>query len=119
MNERFLITPLPYVLLALVATIIIELGVLLLLRERRKRVLWASVLVNVLTNVPLNLFANNLHGLEDVLLAELLVVVVETIWYCFFVGDVKKAAVYGFLCNAVSFLVGLLVFLMVCFLMYD
>ena len=44
-------------LVPLVATIVIEWGVLLLLGERRRRVLLASVAINVLTNVPLNLFA--------------------------------------------------------------
>ena len=42
-------------LIALVLTILIELGVLLLLGERQKRVLCSSVVVNVLTNVPLNI----------------------------------------------------------------
>ena len=46
------------VLLALVATVLIELGVLYLLGEKRKRVLLASVVINVATNVPLNLFSN-------------------------------------------------------------
>ena len=41
----------------LLATIVIELGVLLFLRERRRRVLWGSVGLNILTNVPLNLYA--------------------------------------------------------------
>ena len=43
-------------LLALVPTILIELGVLQLLREKRKKVLWSSVVINVFTNVPLNLY---------------------------------------------------------------
>ena len=37
-------------LIALLLTILIELGVLLLMGERQKRVLWLSAFVNVLTN---------------------------------------------------------------------
>ena len=43
----------------LVATIVIELGVLLFLGERRRKVLYGSVVMSVLTNVPLNLYAIN------------------------------------------------------------
>ena len=43
-------------LLALVPTILIELGVLVLLREKSKKVLGASVVINILTNLPLNLY---------------------------------------------------------------
>jgi hypothetical protein len=101
---------------ALVATILIELVVLLLLRERRRRVLGASVFINVCTNVPLNLLAGHLHDLGDVLLAEFLVVVVEALWYAIWTKDFKQAVVYGFLCNAISFLVGLLfLLLLACF----
>ena len=45
-------------LLALIPTILIELAVLLLLRERSAKVLTASVVINILTNVPLNLYVN-------------------------------------------------------------
>ena len=41
----------------LVATIVIELLVLRFLGESQRRVLWASVGMNILTNVPLNLAA--------------------------------------------------------------
>ena len=86
--------PLPFRLtIACLATIIIELGVLLLLGERRKRVLWSSIAVNILTNIPLNLFLNS----------------VETLWYYLFVKNIKQAAIYSALCNAISFLIGLLV----------
>ena len=48
-------------LLALVPTIAIELGVLLFVRERRRKVLLASVVMNVLTNIPLE-FPDDLSG---------------------------------------------------------
>ena len=95
--------------IALVATILIEYGVLLLLGERRRRVLWSSVVVNILTNIPLNLFLRHIDGgWTALLVGELLVVAVETLWYYCFVKRLSQAFTYSVLCNAISFLVGLL-----------
>lgn len=98
------------ILIPLIATIFIELGVLRLLGEKRRVVLWSSVVVNILTNVPLNVWAHLVPrpGLGDILIAEAVVIVVETLWYCYFVRSLKQAFVYAFLCNAISFLTGLL-----------
>lgn len=98
------------ILIPLIATILIELGVLRLLGEKRRVVLWSSVVVNILTNVPLNVWAHLVPrpGLGDILIAEAVVIVVETLWYCYFVRSLKQAFVYAFLCNAISFLTGLL-----------
>ena len=94
---------------ALVATILIEYGVLLLLGERRKRVLLSSIVVNILTNVSLNLcllWVGN--GWTALALGECAVVVVEMLWYLYFVREWKQALVYSLLCNAISFLSGVL-----------
>lgn len=100
-------------LLALVLTILIELGVLLLLGERQKRILWLSVVVNVLTNVPLNLSLFYLEADDmTVIVGELVVVVVEALWYYAALRKWKKAIVYSVLCNAISFLSGLLLLLL-------
>ena len=97
----------------LVATILIEYGVLRFLRERSRRVLWSSVVVNILTNVPLNLMVVDYDfDWGVILLGELIVILVETLWYYFFVKAWGRATVYGFLCNAISFLSGVL-FLMI------
>lgn len=96
-------------LLALISTILIELAVLLLLRERSPRVLAASVVVNILTNIPLNLFVNYVNnGLLVILAGELLVVLVEALWYFLFLRNLSRAFTYSLLCNAISFLTGLL-----------
>ena len=94
----------------LVGTIVIELGVLYFLRERRSRVLWASVVINVLTNLPLNLLIRHgwLGDLPSLLIAEAVIVVVESLCYLCLVRRWRQAFIYGLLCNAVSFLVGLL-----------
>lgn len=97
------------ILLALLATIMIEIAVLLLLGEKRRKVLLASVVINVVTNVPLNIIAQYV-GLSTVgvIICELIVVVVEALWYYLFVKKASQAMVYSLLCNAISFLVGLI-----------
>ena len=96
-------------LLALIPTILIELAVLLLLRERSAKVLTASVVINILTNVPLNLFVNYVsNSLVVILCGEVLVVAVETLWYYLFLSNLSRSFVYSFLCNAISFLTGIL-----------
>ena len=96
-------------LYTLIPTILIELAVLWLLREKRRKVLLASVAINVLTNVPLNLYVMHVgYSTKVILTGELLVFIVEALWYLIFIRDIKKAVVYSFLCNAVSFLSGLL-----------
>lgn len=101
---------LPHLLLTLVPTILIELAVLWFLRERRADVLGSSVVVNILTNIPLNLFVIYVSGSwPAILIGELLVLLTETLWYRYFVGEWRRAFVYSALCNAISFLIGLLV----------
>lgn len=100
-------------LVPLVATIVIELGVLLFLGERRRRVLIGTVVMNVLTNVPLNLFAlYAVAGWNTVIIGEALVVLIEALCYIKLLGEWQKAWVYSLLCNAISFLTGELFVLM-------
>ena len=96
-------------LIALTLTILIELGVLWLLMERRRKVLALSVVINVLTNVPLNLVVMHVgYSTMTVLIGELIVFIVEALWYLIIIMDIRKALIYSLLCNAVSFLIGLL-----------
>ncbi|MBQ3629632.1 MAG: hypothetical protein II949_00155 [Prevotella sp.] len=104
MNYELIATLLP--------TILIELVVLWLLGERRPMVLWSSVAVNTLTNIPLNLYVQHVHPSIGVMaLAEVGVVIVEAVWYVWFVRNLRQAMVYSLLCNTVSILTGLLVVL--------
>ena len=99
----------PSLLWTLLPTIVIELSVLWLLLERRADVLWSSVVVNILTNIPLNLYVTFVSGsVLTIFVGELLVFVVEALWYWYFVGNWRQATVYSFLCNGISFLIGLL-----------
>ena len=101
-------------LLALISTILIEFVVLWLLRERRRRVLASSVVINMLTNVPLNLFVIYVDSsVKTIILGELLVVVIEALWYFLFLHNLSRAFIYSSLCNAISFLMGLLVELLI------
>ena len=96
-------------LYALIPTILIELAVLLFLRERRARVLAASVVVNILTNVSLNLYINCIsNSLLVIICGEVLVVLIEALWYYLFIRNLRQSFIYSFLCNAISFLLGLL-----------
>ncbi len=93
----------------LVATIIIEFIVLRLLKENNKKVLLSSVIINILTNLPLNLFVPK--DMVSIGIAEVTIVVIEAIWYYFFVKDIKKALTYSALCNIISFFTGLLIYI--------
>ena len=99
-----------FMLSALLLTISIEEGMLLLMGEKSKSVLMGAVAVNILTNVPLNYFLLTCGGSTERLVAgELIVVAVEALWYFLFTRQWRKAAVYSLLCNATSFLVGILI----------
>ena len=100
----------PILIFALIPTILIELVVLLLLRERRMRILALSVVVNIITNVPLNLYVYYIsNSLPSLLLGELIVVLVETLWYYAFIRELSRSFTYSILCNVISFLIGLFV----------
>ena len=79
------------------------------LRERRADVLWSSVVVNLLTNVPLHLFLVYVsNSVAAIVAGEVLVIVIEMMWYRYFVSSWRQAFLYSFLCNGISCLVGLL-----------
>ena len=104
----------PTLMLSLVPTILIEFVVLLLLRERRRLVLGSSVVINILTNIPLNLFVIYIdNSIVTIILGELLVIVVEALWYYLFLRILSRAFIYSILCNAISFLIGLLAQLLI------
>lgn len=96
----------------LVATIMIEALVLLLMGEKRWQVLAMSVLMNILTNVPLNLLALTFPLLQTSLpvqlAAELIVLILESTFFYLAVRNVRQALTYATLCNAISYLAGLL-----------
>jgi hypothetical protein len=48
------------------------------------------------------------ESFTTILLAELLIILVEAAWYWLFVRRLSQAFIYSTLCNAISFLTGLL-----------
>lgn len=103
----------PLLLSALLGTILIELGVLWLLRERRRRVLVVSVVANVLTNVSLNVWLLAADaGWRGVAVGEVAVVAVEALCYFAVMRQMVRSLVYSVLCNAISYLSGLLFMLL-------
>lgn len=95
--------------LSLLLTVAIEVWVLWRLREKRPDVLWSAVVVNILTNLPLNLCLLYVDGgWIALLIGEVLVILAETVWYRFFTSSWKLGATYSLLCNAISFLCGVL-----------
>ena len=98
------------ILLPLAGTIPAECAMLAVMGERRGNVYGASVLMNVVTNVSLNVCLSfSYHSTwTDVAIGEVAVLVVETVWFWCVLRQWKKAAVYSFLCNAASFLLGLI-----------
>lgn len=113
-NENELAQVLLY---GLVATIVIETLVLLALNERRWTVLAMSVVMNILTNVPLNLAVQTIPTLGDTLSSQLgleaIVLVVESGLYYLILRNVRTAFTYALLCNGISYLIGLLFTLMI------
>lgn len=92
----------------LMATIILESFLLLCMRECRWQVLATSVVLNILTNVPLNAFMRS-FGVYDplnVIGLECLVVAVEFIGYWLVLHDRKRAFKYSLMCNLFSALIG-------------
>ena len=99
-----------FMLSALLLTIAVEVGMLKLMGERQKKVLIGAVAVNILTNVPLNYFLLTYgNSMSRFVVGELLVLMVEMLWYFCFVHQWRKAAFYSIICNATSLLVGILI----------
>lgn len=96
-------------MLRLILTVAIEVWVLWRLREKRPDVLWSAVVVNILTNLPLNLCLIYVGGgWAALLVGEILVILAEAVWYRFFTSSWKLGITYSLLCNAISFLCGVL-----------
>ena len=92
---------------AALATVAIELIVLWLMLERRRKVLLSSVVMNICTNVPLNLYLmNSYEGLGTVIILELVVIAVESLCYYLVTRQPLLSLKYGVICNVVSYSLG-------------
>lgn len=105
-------------LLALLLTEVVEIAVALFLGYRRRRVIIAIFLVNLVTNPSLNylLFLNEYFGiirqrLPLILFSEVAVVLIEWALLVFALrGNKKSLFVLSFAMNTCSYLTGVLIF---------
>lgn len=108
------------ILINLFLTIFIEIVVLLLFKERRPKVLFGSISVNVVTNLSLNLVllalknANIFWYIIYLIIGEVLVLFIEWLFYYLLIKDKKRSFFYSFYCNSISFILGLVVY---CFIL--
>ena len=109
------------VIISYVLTCAIELIILLILKEKNKKILFGSLLINLITNVSLNLFINYYHF--DTLLnyfalvigLELLIITAEGLLYYLIDRDISKSIKYAIILNVTSYLVGLILSLLIKF----
>lgn len=101
-----------YLFLPLLLTLIIEVGALFLLKERRGKVYFAAILMNIFTNISLNLF-NYYVIIEELWVAWLVLIFLEFfIWfleglgYFILLKDIKRAICYTLVLNMSSFFFG-------------
>lgn len=97
-------------LVPLMATIILESFLLLCMHERRWQVLVSSVILNILTNVPLNALVMGCNVTSPLYIVglECIVIAVEFVGYWLVLHDRRIAFRYSFLCNSFSALAGCL-----------
>ena len=94
---------------AFILTALIEFGVLCGLCEKKKKILRLSIVLNVLTNVPTNLLALYVDfNFYYILIAEICIILIETLGYSLCVKDITRSFIYSLLCNTISFLLGIL-----------
>ena len=100
---------------ALILTLIIETFALFLLKERRIKVFVCSLILNVITNLSLNIFLTNYAVYEPIAYFLVLFSLEVAIWfiegmvYYFVIKDFKKSLKYSFILNLSSFLIGLVI----------
>ena len=94
----------------LILTILIELFVLKFLGEKERKILVSSLIVNALTNPAINYFIADNYTIFNVAVGEVIVVMIEMIWYYFFGKTIKDALIYSMLCNVVSYFAGNVIF---------
>jgi hypothetical protein len=96
---------------ALIITIVIELLMLFLQREKNYKIYLFSVLINVITNVSLNVgiqLVEPSYYYLVVTLSEAMIVLIEALAYFWICKDFKKSLRISLVCNLTSFLLGLI-----------
>jgi len=94
---------------AVITTIICELIILYINKERRYKIYLFVAIMNIITNVGMNLFLQTLgsqHYYINLLISEIIVFIVETICYFCIYKDIKKAIKLSLICNLFSYYMG-------------
>ena len=96
------------IVVPLLLTIVIELLCLIIMKANKKVLLW-SIIINIITNLTLNLiiyfsnFSTTIYIIY-VIVSEITIVVLEMLAYYLIIKDLKKAFIYSLICNSSSFL---------------
>ena len=101
------------ILFGLLLTIGIEALVLCFMKERRIKVYISMLVMNCLTNIPLNIFTllcmkdyNSYFMMILVHLIEIGIIEIESIIYYFVTREKKRSILYGVFCNLYSYIIG-------------
>ena len=99
-----------YLLKALLATIIVEELVLLILKEKKIKIYLICLIMNVITNVSLNIlihFVSNYYLF--LIVAEVVIFIIEAFVYYLVKKDIRKAILISLICNILSFIIGMFI----------
>ncbi|MDE5565452.1 MAG: hypothetical protein K2I77_00550 [Anaeroplasmataceae bacterium] len=97
----------------LILTVLIEWIILIILKEKRKLIFLVSFLLNIITNISLNIcllkinFADIYIYFLCLILSEIAIFIIEGFGYFIFLKEKKKSIFYSLWCNGTSFIVGL------------
>ena len=100
----------PILIIPLLTTIIVEEIVLLVFREKQIKMYVACLIVNIVTNLSLNIIlqlSSNYYLMLIIL--EITVVIIEGIVYYLIKKDWKMAIILALVCNIMSFVVGMFI----------
>lgn len=105
-------------IICLLLTLVIEIGVLVLFKEKRKSVYIGCILMNILTNVMLNYLLlyvskNSQTYITIYIVGEILVFLIEWLIYYILIKQVKISFYYSFYCNLISLTLGIIIFCLI------
>ena len=100
----------PVLIIPLLSTIIVEEIVLLLFREKQVKMYITCLIMNIITNISLNIilqFSSNYYLMLIIL--EIVIVIIEGFIYYLIKKDFKKVIILALICNVMSFIVGMFI----------
>lgn len=105
---EFLISAYPFLLKALLITLVVEEICLALQRQKSYKTYLLCLGMNIVTNLTMNVFLQYLsaHYHLCLLMFEILVVWIEGLLYCIVEKNLCKSLRISLVCNLASFLVG-------------